>query len=214
MSFEWCSGITPTFLQPYIHTVSFTERIRRERTTVTVPPALTERAIQFLLAALTPIRGRCPSAPVLRITKAVRLYGCITRMSTRYGDVAGGLMGPIIITRRGMARADGSPIDVDREFVVGFMEIDESQSWYLADNIKAHATTPEKVQAMMRPFFLRFLPVLSYTRSNLRVGLPMSSASAECRPNSCRSNCGDLCSHRRGRCRMSKRCIETRRRKS
>lgn len=71
-------------------------------------------------------------------------------------DVASGLMGPIIITKRGMARSDGSPVDVDREFVVSFMEIDENQSWYLADNIKAHATTPDKVQATMGPFFLRW----------------------------------------------------------
>jgi FtsP/CotA-like multicopper oxidase with cupredoxin domain len=32
-------------------------------------------------------------------------------------DINSGLIGPIIITRRGMARADASPKDVDREFV-------------------------------------------------------------------------------------------------
>jgi FtsP/CotA-like multicopper oxidase with cupredoxin domain len=36
-----------------------------------------------------------------------------------------GLLGPIIITRRGMARPDGSPIDVDREFVAAFFIFDE-----------------------------------------------------------------------------------------
>lgn len=36
-----------------------------------------------------------------------------------------GLLGPIIITRAGMARADGSPKDVDREFVTAFFIFNE-----------------------------------------------------------------------------------------
>lgn len=36
-----------------------------------------------------------------------------------------GLLGPIIITARGKARPDGSPKDVDREFVTAFMIFDE-----------------------------------------------------------------------------------------
>jgi FtsP/CotA-like multicopper oxidase with cupredoxin domain len=36
-----------------------------------------------------------------------------------------GLLGPLIITRKGMARPDGSPIDVDREFVAAFFIFDE-----------------------------------------------------------------------------------------
>jgi FtsP/CotA-like multicopper oxidase with cupredoxin domain len=36
-----------------------------------------------------------------------------------------GLLGPIIITRRGMARADGSPRDVNREFVTAFFIFNE-----------------------------------------------------------------------------------------
>ena len=41
-----------------------------------------------------------------------------------------GLMGPIIVTARGSARADGSPKDVDREFVTAFALFDETDSWY------------------------------------------------------------------------------------
>lgn len=41
-------------------------------------------------------------------------------------DAASGLLGPMIITRRGMARPDGSPTDVDPD-------------------IKTYATEPEKV---------------------------------------------------------------------
>ncbi len=37
-----------------------------------------------------------------------------------------GLLGPIIITRRGFARADGSPRDVDQEFVTAFFIFDKA----------------------------------------------------------------------------------------
>jgi manganese oxidase len=52
-------------------------------------------------------------------------------------DANTGLVGPIIITARGRARADGTPKDVDREFVNLFMIYDENESWYLDDNITA-----------------------------------------------------------------------------
>lgn len=51
-------------------------------------------------------------------------------------DVASGLFGPIIITARGKARDDGSPLDVDREFVALFMTINENESWYSAENMR------------------------------------------------------------------------------
>ena len=41
-------------------------------------------------------------------------------------DVASGLIGPLIVTRKGMARPDSSPVDVDREIVAGFIEVDET----------------------------------------------------------------------------------------
>ncbi len=44
-----------------------------------------------------------------------------------------------MITRKGMAREDGSPKDVDREFVVLFSVINENQSPYLEHNLKTHA---------------------------------------------------------------------------
>lgn len=69
-------------------------------------------------------------------------------------DVAAGLIGPMIVTRRGIARPDGAPIDVDRELVAGFMEVDENQSWYLEENVKTYATEPDKVLVTMGPFHL------------------------------------------------------------
>jgi FtsP/CotA-like multicopper oxidase with cupredoxin domain len=38
-----------------------------------------------------------------------------------------GLLGPIIVTARGKARTDGSPVDVDREFVLLFMIFNEDK---------------------------------------------------------------------------------------
>ena len=61
-------------------------------------------------------------------------------------DVHSGLMGAIIITRRGMALDDGRPKDVDREFVTSFMIYDENMSWFLDENIKNHTDDPAGVK--------------------------------------------------------------------
>jgi manganese oxidase len=55
-------------------------------------------------------------------------------------DENSGLMGPMIITARGKARPDGSPRDVDREFVMLFKVFDENSSLYLLDNLQTYAT--------------------------------------------------------------------------
>jgi FtsP/CotA-like multicopper oxidase with cupredoxin domain len=60
-------------------------------------------------------------------------------------DVASGLFGVIVVTRRGMARPDGRPKDVDHEFATLFIAINENESWYLEDNIREHTTDPTKV---------------------------------------------------------------------
>ena len=50
-------------------------------------------------------------------------------------DVYAGLMGPIVVTRKGMANPDGTPKDVDRELVVNFTVMDENSSPWLVTNI-------------------------------------------------------------------------------
>ena len=60
-------------------------------------------------------------------------------------DVASGLFGVIVVTRRGMALADGRPKDVDHEFVSMFIAINENESWYLDQNIDEHTTDPKGV---------------------------------------------------------------------
>jgi FtsP/CotA-like multicopper oxidase with cupredoxin domain len=42
-------------------------------------------------------------------------------------DVNAGLLGAIIVTARGKARANGTPVDVDREFVTAFFIFDEEE---------------------------------------------------------------------------------------
>ena len=62
------------------------------------------------------------------------------------GDVEAGLSGAIIVTRKGMARPDGTPNDVDREFVTLFQIFDENSSPFLDINIHEHAGLPQLVK--------------------------------------------------------------------
>lgn len=50
-------------------------------------------------------------------------------------DMNSGLFGPIIVSRRGSTKPDGTPKDVDREFVTAFAVFDESASAYFMMNI-------------------------------------------------------------------------------
>ena len=68
-------------------------------------------------------------------------------------DVESGLVGAMIITRRGMADENGKPKDVDREFVCLFQLFDENVSWYLDHNIKTFTGDPKGVNK------LEFAPV-------------------------------------------------------
>lgn len=61
------------------------------------------------------------------------------------GDTNAGLMGPIIITARGKANPDGTPRDVDREFVTMFSVMDENSSPYLQHNIDTKTGDPSAV---------------------------------------------------------------------
>lgn len=54
-------------------------------------------------------------------------------------DTNTGLVGPILVSRRGTLDADDKPRDVDREFVVLFSVFDENQSHYRDENIRRYA---------------------------------------------------------------------------
>lgn len=60
-------------------------------------------------------------------------------------DTNTGLIGPLVITAKDKAKPDGSPKDIDREFVTLLSVIDENQSWYLSQNIQTYAGEPAKV---------------------------------------------------------------------
>jgi len=85
-------------------------------------------------------------------------------------DINSGLFGPIIVTRKGEAKPDGSPKDVDREFVVAFAVYDESESWYFLENLVRRAKTLMAV--MTAPNFRQ--AVMFYTMNGFTYGnLPM-----------------------------------------
>lgn len=67
-------------------------------------------------------------------------------------DVNSGLMGPMIITARGMARDDLSPKDLDKEFIVLFSSTEEASSWYLHENIETYYENPDEVSIVRDPF--------------------------------------------------------------
>ena len=56
----------------------------------------------------------------------------------QYKDVASGLVGAVIVARRGQANSDGTPKDVDREIVALFTAFNENESWYAQGNVAAH----------------------------------------------------------------------------
>jgi len=68
------------------------------------------------------------------------------------GDVNAGLIGPMIIDRRGSLGKDGRPKGIDRELVVAFAEFDENESPYLEENVRRYTRTPDSVQ-IGRGFF-------------------------------------------------------------
>eukprot|EP00931_Biecheleriopsis_adriatica_P047508 TRINITY_DN27395_c0_g1_i1.p1 TRINITY_DN27395_c0_g1~~TRINITY_DN27395_c0_g1_i1.p1 ORF type:complete len:2248 (-),score=342.65 TRINITY_DN27395_c0_g1_i1:98-6841(-) len=70
-------------------------------------------------------------------------------------DSNSGLIGPIVVTRRGDADEDGKPLDVDKEFVVYMSVVDENQNYLLDRNIddfivaKGRSLTAEERTALI-----------------------------------------------------------------
>nr|XP_008106315.1 PREDICTED: hephaestin-like protein 1 [Anolis carolinensis] len=60
-------------------------------------------------------------------------------------DTQAGLMGPLIICKKGSLEPDGSQKGIDKEFYLLFAIIDENLSFYLDKNIEAFAGNPSKV---------------------------------------------------------------------
>ncbi len=67
-------------------------------------------------------------------------------------EVNAGLVGPLIVTARGMSKADGTPKDVDRELIVAFAEISEAESPYVQENMQTYMGDPNGVKLIRDPF--------------------------------------------------------------
>ena len=88
-------------------------------------------------------------------------------------DINTGLFGPMIITARAQARADGSPMDVDREIVASFMQVEEQDSWLRGKNLPQLDSSsvlkpipnPSEVQAGY-PWFVMFT-INGFTRGSM-----------------------------------------------
>ncbi len=70
-------------------------------------------------------------------------------------DINTGLVGPIIVTRRGAANPDGTPKDVDREFIMDFAIFDETESWYFDANMMHQRQYSPELRASDPVFRLR-----------------------------------------------------------
>uniref|UniRef100_A0A8C4VXT1 ferroxidase n=1 Tax=Gopherus evgoodei TaxID=1825980 RepID=A0A8C4VXT1_9SAUR len=53
-------------------------------------------------------------------------------------DTYSGLVGPLVICRKGILNEKGLRRDIDREFALLFMVFDENKSWYLNENIEKY----------------------------------------------------------------------------
>ncbi len=74
-------------------------------------------------------------------------------------DMNTGLLGPIIVSRKGSTKPDGTPKDVDREFVVAFAVFEESASAYFSQNIVRDQKYPNT--AITNPNFAKTLEYYS-----------------------------------------------------
>jgi FtsP/CotA-like multicopper oxidase with cupredoxin domain len=61
-------------------------------------------------------------------------------------DIAAGLVGAMLISAKGTVKPDGTPKDVDREFVVILYTLDEQRSPYLDENITRHIPSPQALR--------------------------------------------------------------------
>jgi len=84
-------------------------------------------------------------------------------------DIAAGLAGPILISAKGTTRPDGTPKDVDREFVVFLYTLNELDSPYLDDNISRHIPSPSATFNKLAP------KVVEINGQPVNVGFPLTN---------------------------------------
>eukprot|EP00794_Sanderia_malayensis_P014202 gene14202-15684_t len=60
-------------------------------------------------------------------------------------DTNTGLIGPLVICKKGTLDGNGKRKDINKEFALLFTVLDENESWYLDDNINRYTLNPQKV---------------------------------------------------------------------
>jgi hephaestin len=70
----------------------------------------------------------------------------------RVRDTNAGLIGAMIIARKGAADASGRPRDVDREFITLWKIFDEGSSWYLEEDVRRRIGSDLRVLEQDREF--------------------------------------------------------------
>lgn len=70
-------------------------------------------------------------------------------------DFNAGLVGPMIVTARGSSGDGLRPVDVDREFVVALMSIEEGSSHYFEENIRTYAGKADEIRFVPGLFTLK-----------------------------------------------------------
>jgi hypothetical protein len=91
-------------------------------------------------------------------------------------DINTGLIGPIIVTKKGEARPDGSPKDVDTEFIADYAIFDETDSWFAERNLGKRARA---VRLRISDPLLRERNLLYFINAFIEGNLPMLTMQKE-----------------------------------
>ncbi|XP_062039480.1 hephaestin isoform X5 [Lepus europaeus] len=68
-------------------------------------------------------------------------------------DMYSGLVGPLVICRKGILEPHGRRSDMDQEFALLFLIFDENQSWYLEENVAIHGPQePDRINLQDETF--------------------------------------------------------------
>nr|XP_003218241.1 PREDICTED: ceruloplasmin [Anolis carolinensis] len=105
---------------------------------------------------------------------------CLTRMyysaSDPIKDTSAGLVGPLLVCRKGALLPSGRQKNVDKEYFLLATVFDENLSWYLDENIKHYTNTPNEIDKEDEDFQESNMmhSINGYMYGNLR-GLEMCS---------------------------------------
>src|ERR1039458_8799731 len=134
------SGTTQHIPTACIRTGSYIRRIQKAPTTTTGRAVRTSLTVVYHPARPDTYIWQIPERAGPGPSDPSSVFWLYHSHADELRDVASGLFGVIVVTRRGMALPDGRPKDVDHEFVTMFIAINENESWYLEDNIRDHTT--------------------------------------------------------------------------